>query len=236
MQRARVQIIENDTLVRDALYLYLGKSDEYKIVWSGSFDDFFNRTSAVCSELVIVGQPYASSLSDAIEAIHQQLQDDLLAVSSAKRPEEDQRVVALLHQEDPYDIVRLINQFAVKAVIMRQELQRNIGGFLQAVRLGKTVFTPRIAQSILAADEKACITDPHIITQFNFPKMNSESFDMLVLFAVLGLSREEIQAQLGISEHAVSSRIRAAYQILGVNNRHDAFLALTQSQDIALFS
>lgn len=236
MQRARVQIIENDTLARDALCLYLGKSGEYRIAWSGSFDDFFARTSPVVSELAIVGQPYATRLSTAIEAVYYRFQDDMLAWQQTHEPEQLPHIITLLHKEDPQDIVSLINRFSVKAVVTRQELKRNICGFLKAVRLGKTVFTPLVAQSILMADEKACIQDPYIVTQVDYPKTDSQAYETLVLFVIFGLSREEIQMQLGISEHTVSSRIRSAYQLLGVNNRHDAFLALTQSKDIALFS
>ena len=51
------------------------------------------------------------------------------------------------------------------------------------------------------------------------------------LFCVDGLSAGEIAEALHISENTVRGHIKAAYEILGVDNRQEAFLKLVARED-----
>ncbi len=224
-----IHIIEDDSLSRDALRLYLGKSPQQRVLWAGSLAELAEQSKThqfmKPADIILLGQSCHLSLEESL----QQLRENCPHYWSLQAAHQKTAIILLSSRLNSTDLVAAFKDPLVRSVVAKSEIKRNIIQCVSAVLNQKTVITKSVAQHLLAAPELVRLKSPCIIGNEMKLDEKQEYFETMLLFAVLGFSREEIAQETGVSLNMVSARIRAGYAQLGVSNRHQAFLALTQA-------
>ncbi len=214
MELIPVNIIESDTLTRDALMLYLSKSPQFRILFSGPFSEYLSAKSGK-AKINILGEHPQEDVISQVERLQREADTQIIVLSQGLRVEQ---------------VLELLEYKQVRGILYKSEINRDIGSAVLYAELGSTIFTKSVAELILSHQKSPQIYRPQIIQSELAIDLNKDTDLTLFLFAVLGLSKEEIADELCISLNTVSSRVRASYLKLGVSNRHDTFEALTKSK------
>lgn len=211
-----LHIIESDTLTRDALGLYLGKSESFRTLWSGPHEAYA-RSRKLEPDLIVIGQRPGVSFADSLKE---------LRLQSTQTP------IALLGFDfSAEDLTELLSLPQIRGFLKKDEIKRDVGGALRRIAAGSTVFTASVAQTVMQSNGIGALKQPELVYNTIRIDESRETDQTLLLFAVFGFSKEEIADELCISINTVSSRIRTGYARLGVTNRHEAFEALTSVQE-----
>ncbi len=204
--RARILIIDDNKVVRDALAEVLGRDETLRVVGTAPFTN---------------GGP-----SDAIEAHH----PDVLIMPAVGQRTTDLarainrqyagvRVVVFGTKEHPEVITELIEAGAVGYVPDEASLE----DFCEAIRSvarGEVRLTPRIAATLvmrlsaLAAERRADEKARNV-------KLTPRELEILALVAE-GLTNKEIGAQLHVEEQTVKNHMHNILERLRLRRRHQA--------------
>lgn len=214
MDTIPINIIESDTLTRDALILYLAKSLRFRILYAGSYKKYTND-SYNTAKISLVGE------SPGTDIVH--VADMLISKGVSK-------LIILCQNIELEKVLSLLEREEIVGILYKNEINRDVGSAIERAYRGYTILTKSVAETILSHRESPQIDRPQIVQSSISMDLQKETDYTLYLFAILGLSKEEIAQELCISLNTVSSRVRAAYLKLGVSNRHDAFEALTESK------
>lgn len=214
MQLYRICLIEDDCLTRDALSLYIGKSRSCRVLWSGSLARI-QSAGLRHIDLVVVGQSAATSPIELIEQVHSVMPN--------------KKIVFFVTHPDADAVARLVALPYVVGILSKGEISRGIAEALVKACEGHQIFSRRCAEYVLSLDGMSGLKRPLIIDDPSDVDEETEVGRAIYLFAILGLSKEEISLEMSVPVSTVSSRIRAAYQNLDVSNRREAFDALLRS-------
>jgi len=147
---------------------------------------------------------------------------------AATAPDAKVLVTSVLRAED---IVLDAIAAGADGYVWKNESGSGIASAVQGVAEGRFVMTPSIAEMVLGeADEIKAYASEVLGDEPEFLELTTSLKKTLYLFCLCGLSVKEIAAELQLSPYTVSSRIKAAYQVLGAGSRQEAFALLVERE------
>ncbi len=147
---------------------------------------------------------------------------------AAASPDAKVLVTSVLRAED---IVLDAIAAGADGYVWKNESGSGIASAVQCVAEGRFVMTPSIAEMVLGeADELKAYASEVLGDEPEFSDLTTSLKKTLYLFCLCGLSVKEIAAELQLSPYTVSSRIKAAYQVLGAGSRQEAFALLVERE------
>jgi len=117
--------------------------------------------------------------------------------------------------------------------LWKNEAAAGIASAILHVHEGRFVVTKSIAQLLFGKVSDLIGARPTEILPDSkkYEELTKRVEQVIRLFCIDGLSAGEIAAALHISENTVRGHIKAAYEILGVDSRQEAFLKLVARED-----
>jgi len=147
---------------------------------------------------------------------------------AAAAPDAKVLVTSVLRAED---IVLDAIAAGADGYVWKNESGSGIASAVQGVAEGRFVMTPSIAEMVLGqANELKAYAAEVLGDEPEFADLTTSLKKTLYLFCLCGLSVKEIAAELQLSPYTVSSRIKAAYQVLGAGSRQEAFALLVERE------
>lgn len=224
--RPRVLVVDDDYFVRQALTALLTKDPRTEILhaaatpaeamaWLRS-DPLENRV-----EVILLDLEFKEGEMSGLEAIPHLRQ---ASPGSA---------ILLFSMARDDDIILEAIRAGADGYIWKNEAGAGIASAIVRVYEGRFVVTPSVAQrlfgkvsDLLGQRPAEVLPDPK-----RYDELTNRMSQVIRLFCVDGLSAAEIASELHISEHTVRGHIKSAYEILGADNRQEAFMKLIARAD-----
>lgn len=219
-----VYILEDDCLARDAAELYLGKSSSQRVAGTASLTELADKNLPYVN-LIVLSQVFGKSLGQSVELLRQSAP----ALFDSQTFSTPPRVLLLAWDVSAEDLVEVFSLDEVCGVIVKEELGRNLVGCVQAALQGKTIFSPKVAEVLLASGSPVSLQEPCLIDNKKILEKDPELFSIVKAFSLLGFSLEEIAAEKDMSASQAASKLRSAYKHLQVKSRKEAFERMVSS-------
>jgi DNA-binding NarL/FixJ family response regulator len=218
---ASVLVVDDDIYAREALSLYFSRDRRTHLYGSAASID----------EALRLGDPLGLGLPDVV----------LLDISLGEAREGGIEGIPRLRERYPDTKVLMCSVSATDDLILtamangadgyvwKEEAAQGIVNAIVRTRDGYLVCTPTVADRIvrLALDlgERSRAT---VIGDSRFSDMSGRLRTTAFLYCNAGMSKAEIADELGLSEDAIRSRLKALFALLGASSKSDAFQALVE--------
>lgn len=224
--KPRVLVIDDDFYVREALTALLTRDPRMQVVGSAASPEealkwLGNRATGETVDVILLDMEFKQSHLSGMEAI------PLLHKLSPKTA-----ILVFSMVRDDELILRAIRAGA-SGYLWKNEAADGIASAIVRVHEGRFVVTRSVAQLLFGKVNELIGKRPAEILPDKkaYEDMTKRVEQVIRLFCIDGLSASEIAESLHISENTVRGHIKVAYEILGVENRQEAFLRLVARED-----
>lgn len=136
-------------------------------------------------------------------------------------------VTSVLRDED---VVVAAVRAGADGFVWKNESGNGIATAISRVADGRFVVTPGVADAVFSAIDELRRRPDVLGDEADHAELTTALRKTLYLFCVCGMSVKEIAAELQVSSHTVSARIKTAYQILDAGSRSEAFTRLVERE------
>jgi DNA-binding NarL/FixJ family response regulator len=224
--KPRVLIVDDDFYVREALTALLTRDPRTQVVGNVASPEealkwLSGREAGDAADVILLDMEFKQSPISGMEAI------PLLRRLS---PKAAILVFSMVRDDDL--ILRAIRAGA-SGYLWKNEAADGIASAIVRVHEGRFVVTRSVAQLLFGKVNELIGKRPAEILPDKkaYEDLTKRVEQVIRLFCIDGLAAAEIAEALNISENTVRGHIKAAYEILGVENRQEAFVKLVARED-----
>lgn len=219
LKQYAVFIVDDDFFSRDALAMYLSKSERTVVAGSCSFGD--DITGAITASA-----PGDGALVVACPIDSQQL----VALSEAlSRLDFPVKLVVLGIDLAPVLLEVALNAGAV-CLLEKADVGVEISDVLVQCSKGEFVVTPGLVSHLFRFADHVPKEGPIVVaTTDRLAGLSAQVARTVRMFCLWGMSKSEIAKELDVSPNTVASRLKAGYLALGVSSRTEAVEELMRS-------
>jgi DNA-binding NarL/FixJ family response regulator len=130
--------------------------------------------------------------------------------------------------DDDDDVVLAAVQAGADGFVSKNETGERVVSALTHVAEGKFLLSPGLAGRLIDKVAELGTYAERLPEPTEAVGMTESMRKTLYLYVVCGLSAQQVADELQVSLHTVNSRVKAAYAVLGANNRTEAFRILVE--------
>jgi DNA-binding NarL/FixJ family response regulator len=209
MQKIRVLIADDHTLLRRGLAVVLGDEDDIEVVGeAGDGAEALRRAEELAPDIVLLDVRMPET-------------DGLAACAAIRRAVPTAKVVMLTSSDSDADLYEAVKSGA-SGYLLKNILPFEIPAALRAVQRGESQISPTMAAKLLtefAALAKSAEAPPPVPVAA--PKLTDREMQVLTLVAT-GMNNREIAKQLFITENTVKNHVRNILEKLQLHSRMEA--------------
>jgi len=214
MERIRILIVDDHTVVRDGLTAMLGREPDFTVVGEAR------------NGLEAVDRARASHPNIILMDLRMPELDGVGAMTRIRAEDPDVRFIVLTTFDTDEDIFRAIGAGA-KGYVLKDASREELFRAIRAVNRGESLIEPGVAAKVL--DRFAQLS-----RQTVEPDALSERELRVLQLMASGARNKEVAATLNISESTVKTHIANIFQKLQVNDRTEAVTKAVQKGIIKL--
>jgi DNA-binding NarL/FixJ family response regulator len=222
----RTLIVDDDFYARDALRSLLSR-DARTRVWGDAGDA--SEAIAIVDSATSTGEPLPE-----VVLLDVRLNDDeragIEALPDLKAHLRDARFLITSVSCDEDTVLAAIRAGG-DGYIWKNESAERIAEAVVRSAQGRFVVTPAIAERLAGTVADLIVEAAEVLPERRAVAMTESLRKTVYLYCVCGMSAREIADELQLSVHAVNSRIKTAYQILGASSRREAFERLISAEE-----
>lgn len=224
-EKIRVWIVDDDYYVRQALITLLTKDQRTEVVGEAAspeetFDLIAGAKSGFQPDVVLLDVEYKQSAMSGIDIVRE-IRQRMPGVKT---------LVFSMTRDDDFILEAI--QSGADGYLWKNEAAEGIASAIERVYEGRFVVTKSVAQLILGRVSNLKHEAAEIFPDSKkYLDLTRRVEQAIRLFCIDGLSAVEIAEALHITENTARGYIKAAYEILGVSSRSEAFQRLVARED-----
>lgn len=223
--RPRVLIVDDDYYVRQALTTLLIKDPRTEVAGDAATPEealsWLKSGGKQQVDVILLDLEFKQGLLSGLEAI------PLL------RAEAPKAAILMFSMTRKDEVILEAIRAGADGFLWKNEAADGIASAILRVHEGRFVVTKSIAQLLFGkVSDLIGHRDAEIFPDSKkYEELTKRAAQVIRMFCLDGLSAAEIAEKLHISENTVRGHIKTAYEILGVDNRQEAFLKLVARED-----
>lgn len=223
--RPRVLVVDDDYFVRQSLIALLTKDPRAEILEALETPqlalDWLKANRRIKVDVILLDMEFRQGDLNGLEAI---------PLFRQARP--NAAILLFSMTRDDQVILDAIRAGA-DGYLWKNEAGAGIASAIVRVAEGRFVVTQSVAQMLFGKVSNLLGQRPAEILpeEKRYQDLTTRMTQVVRLFCLDGLSASEIANELHISENTVRGHIKSAYEILGADNRQDAFMRLIARED-----
>lgn len=227
--KPRVIVIDDDFYVRQALLALLSRDPRVEVVMTAATpEEAMNWIKAEKAgpnvDVILLDMQFKEGDLSGLQAI------PLLRRLTPRT------AILLFSMTRDDDVILEAIRAGADGYLWKNEAAEGIASAILRVHEGRFVVTRSVAQLLFGKVNNLIGQRPAEIfpESKKYEELTARVEQVVRMFCLDGLSAAEIAEELHISENTVRGHIRAAYEILGVDSRQEAFLKLIAREDEAV--